>query len=166
MGLLPGYMRSNPDGWLQPTIESCCKRYYPWVSSSECLVATSGDPLAITGSFKWYVYGGVCKQDCAAELSGTCGGFADNWNELFDSASACCAEKLPWVYTPICLARSTNSDVDGTNQWFVDYTIVKCVKDCDDSSDRDCGGVSSPWNQLYSSVSECCSELGYIERSE
>ncbi|EJK67462.1 hypothetical protein THAOC_11498, partial [Thalassiosira oceanica] len=116
--LLPEYMRNNPDQWLVTTIESCCKRYFAW-SYSECLAESSG--VAITGSLDWYVQGEVCKQDCA-EDGGTCGGFAQPWNQLYISASS------------LCEARSTNSAVVGSQKWFVDWSINKCVKDCGDEA--------------------------------
>jgi len=163
-GLMPDYMRINPDGWLMSTIEDCCERYFNW-NYNQCIV--SNDAVATEGSKNWYVQGEVCRQDCAEGTSETCGGYSDPWSQLYESVSACCTEKLPWISTSLCEARSTNSaTVSSTNQWFVDYTIDKCVKDCDNQSDRDCGGIATPWNVLFSSASACCTKLWFVERSE
>jgi len=167
-GLMPDYMRINPDGWLMSTVEACCARYFTG-NYNQCVLSTpSGSAVVATvGSSNWYVQGEVCKQDCAEGTVDTCGGYSDPWNQLYASASACCTEKLPWITASLCEARSTNSvTVSSTNLWFVDYTIDKCVKDCDNPSDIDCGGIATPWNTLFSDASVCCKKLWFIERSE
>lgn len=160
----PGYMRANVGQWLYSGFEACCRRYYGW-DYNDCLVASSGGPITTTGSLEWYVHGEVCRQDCAEGSSSTCGGFAEPWNELFSSASACCENRLPWITNTVCEARSTNSAVTGSNLWFVDWTINKCVRDCDDASDQDCGGIANSWDHLHPSASACCQQLWYIERA-
>lgn len=40
--------------------------------------------MTFTGSLKWYFDGKVCTQDCA-EDGALCGGFANTWDELFDT---------------------------------------------------------------------------------
>ena len=161
----PDYMRANAGQWLYPDIEACCKRYYGW-DYNDCLSASSGGPNTVTGSLEWYVHGEVCKQDCPEGSSSTCGGFAKPWHELFSSVSACCENRLPWITSSVCEARSTNSAIAGSNLWFVDWTIDKCVRDCDDPSDQECGGIANKWDHLHHSSSACCQQLWYVGRAE
>ena len=90
------YMRSN-HAWLYDDVESCCVRYFSW-DYNECVTISGGTSTA-SYSNNWYVdhYDELCKQDCPEENGGMCTGLAENWNELFESTTACCENKLSWV---------------------------------------------------------------------
>mmetsp|Transcript_23728 Transcript_23728/g.43605 ORF Transcript_23728/g.43605 Transcript_23728/m.43605 type:complete len:228 (-) Transcript_23728:178-861(-) len=164
---LPDYMRQNSEQWLDSDIESCCERYFNW-AYSDCISISGGSPSApATGS--WYAnhQKEICQQDCAKESDGPCGGLAKSWNTLYETADTCCTEIFSWVTSSTCEARSTLTTVVGTSQWYVDWTLEKCVKDCNDSSDANCGGLAKSWDKLYgSSTTECCERIWYIERDE
>ncbi len=52
-----------------------------------------------------------------------------------------------------CLGSAANA---GSNKYYADYRLSKCVKDCTDS---DCGGlVGGVWDELYDDKSVCCAE--------
>lgn len=159
--LLPEYMQNDPDTWLMDSVEKCCERYFSW-TYNDCIVATSGGSVTSTGSLKWYFDGDICTQDCR-EDGALCGGFANSWNELFDTASACCAGKLSWIPRSTCVAQSTKTAVASSGQWFVDWSLEKCVKDCDNSADVDCGGIANTWDQLHASSGACCERIWYVD---
>jgi hypothetical protein len=51
---------------------------------------------AAAGSSKWYMHYAVgkCAQDCIGPLP--CQGLANSWDELYDSQSQCCEERMWW----------------------------------------------------------------------
>jgi len=156
----------NVEHWLENDIASCCKRHFNW-AYNDC-VSHSGDSPNLVATNKWYVnhQEGICQQDCPEEGGVPCGGLVDQWNKLFDTAAACCKDKLYWIASPTCESVSTLSPVAGTSEWYVDWSLKKCVKDCADSSDANCGGIASPSDPPYGSSSECCDRIWYIEREQ
>lgn len=166
---LPDYMWENPE-WLSDDLETCCETHFGW-AKSECIGRSGGDISALATG-KWYVnhQDQICQQDCA-EAGGTCGGLAKPHDTLYDTPAACCAEKLSWIVTSTCevhstLSTSTGVTAVGTNQWYIDWWLEKCVKDCDESLDPSCGGLAKRWDELFGSSSECCDRIAYIERAE
>lgn len=163
---LPDYMRKNPEQWLNDEMESCCEQHYKW-AYSDC-IGLSGGNTSLPATNKWYVnhQDEMCQQDCLEQDSGPCGGLAESWDSLYETAAICCEEKLSWVALASCEAQSTLTALVGTSQWYVNWTLEKCVKDCDISSDDNCGGLAMSWDPLYSSSGECCNRIWYIERDE
>jgi len=163
---LPGYMRDNSGQWLENDIESCCERHYNW-AYNEC-ISLSGGSSSASASGEWYVnhQDELCQQDCLEADGGPCGGLAKPWDTLYKSPNACCEAKLPWKVTATCEAQSLLTTAVGTSQWYVNREYSKCVKDCDDSSDTNCGGLATKSDNLYGSSNECCEKLWYIERDE
>lgn len=164
---MPDHFRQSPDQWLFDDIESCCKNYYSW-DFNQCLVG-SGVSLSTYATFKWFVNHKkeICQQDCPeSAMNATCGGLAMEWNQLYETADSCCGETLSWVQLSSCQGQSSQTTVAGSYQWFVNHPLEKCVKDCEYSSDLGCGGLAKKWDQLYSSSSECCDRIWWIERDE
>jgi len=164
---VPGYMIQHPEQWLEANAESCCKRHYSWVKN-ECISLSANNP-SIAATFKWYVnhQEEICQQDCAEGVGGPCGGLAMPSDTLYDTPVACCTEKLSWIVTSTCEAQSTGVAAVGTSQWYVDWILKKCVKDCVDSSDANCGGLAKSWDELYGSSTTCCgNHLWYIARND
>lgn len=87
----------------------------------------------------------TCKQDCLVKDSvpGTknCGGLAPSHKTLFSDATTCCEKTLFWKDENDCVAKSTDTESTavGSGKWYVDWIAFKCVKDCDDSADSQCG---------------------------
>jgi len=163
---LPDYMRRSPEEWFSDDVESCCERHYNW-ARSDC-TSLSGGSVSEQATNKWYVnhQEEICEQDCAKENGGSCGGLAKPWDTLHDSASACCEAKLPWLVSSTCEAQSNLVNTVGTSHWYVDWEIEKCVKDCDNSSDDNCGGLAKNWDDLYVSSSACCERIWYVDEDE
>jgi len=164
---MPDYMQKNPTQWLFPDIESCCTKYYNW-DHGKCVVGSGGNPSE-SATMKWFVVeeDKLCRQDCPEDSGVTCGGSAERWDTLFDTAEKCCEGKLSWLPSAVCEAQSKSSPVIGSNLWHVDWVLEKCVKDCvKTSSDANCGGLADNWEGLFGSESECCARLDWVPRSE
>jgi hypothetical protein len=72
---------------------------------------------------------------------------------MFDNLEDCCDTNYPWDLAT-CLGASAAA---GSDKWFVDYSLNKCVKEC--VGDEPCGGlVDGSWVDLFESQSECCSK--------
>jgi len=164
---MPDYVRNNPNQWLHNDIESCCENHYNWEYNT-CISGSGGTSSSLSGTGKWYVnhIEEICQQDCPNSGNVTCGGPANSWEQLFDSATDCCSSQLSWLAPNVCQSKSTVTTVVGSNNWYVDWGLEMCVKDCDDESDRYCGGFASKWDDLYRTSSECCGRLWYRAQSE
>lgn len=158
----PRYMRLNPGQWIESSLNECCNRYYDW-AYSECM------DIAATGSSRWFVnhQSSTCVQDCPKGSSGTCGGLAQQWNTLHDTALECCSLELNWIGEQFCVAKSTGVST-GTNLWFVDWIEETCVQDCESSAGSNCGGVvTSSATETFVTADSCCeNKLGWIEKED
>ena len=144
------------------SVTSCCERFYSW-ASNDC-IAGSGGTISELGSNKWYVdhMEKVCKKDCP-EGSDTCGGLAESWETLHETAATCCRDNLSWITPSTCEAQSTHTAA-GTSKWYVNYGVSKCVQDCEGTGT--CGGIVSNNLDLYDSVGACCdSKLWWVPTS-
>lgn len=77
---------------------------------------------------KWYVNQETqtCQQDCLQDPSSpTCGGAVETWNDLYDTAEACCAYKLHWLPSASCAQQSLLQTVNGSEKWYVDWVLQK-----------------------------------------
>ncbi|KAL7535524.1 hypothetical protein ACHAWF_005204, partial [Thalassiosira exigua] len=163
----PNYMLTDAADYIYDTAAKCCDRWYSW-DSKNCLAQTTGDDKA-SGSNQYWVHWGLsrCVRDCPVSSSNkTCGGLAKPWDELFPDYLSCCDTKLPWLPTQECAPDSVVEV--GSSQYWVDWSIPRCVKDCSLSSgDKTCGGLARPWNELYNNVRSCCdSKLGWMSIEE
>ena len=151
----PAYMSNNPSAWMFDTLDKCCANRYSW-NMAGCLGA--GGSTLPTGSNKWYVNGyengSICVQDC--EGASPCGGLANSWDNLHESAKVCCQKKLFWIVASKCEAESTGGTAAGSDQWYVDWYKQTCVKDC--VGGAPCGGLAEDWDFLFSSATTCCKE--------
>jgi len=163
---IPDYVLQNPEQWLDNDIEACCEQHYNW-AYSDCISFSGGSsPSTATGD--WYVNhkDKICQRDCLEEGGGSCGGLAKPWKTMYKSAATCCSEQLSWKRSSLCEAQSNLTAVVGTSEWYVDWSVEKCAKDCDDSSDASCGGLAKRWDKLYGTSNDCCERIWYIERDE
>ena len=151
----PAYMSNDPTAWMYDTLDKCCTNRYAWNKAS-CLGA--GSSTLPTGSNKWYVNSykndSICVQDCKG--AAPCGGLADSWDTLHESAKVCCQKKLSWITASKCEAESTGGTAAGSDQWYVDWDKETCIKDC--VGGAPCGGLADNWDLLYSSATKCCAE--------
>ena len=103
-------------------------------------------------------------QDCADTDPAPCGGNPSSDKTLFDDAEDCCTEKLHWKDLNVCVADTNGVSPGGTNLWYVDWVQLKCVQDCDGSAP--CGGLKTPYDELYNDSSACCDRLSWIDPTQ
>jgi len=145
IGKEPYYMLGNAQYFLSNSIEECCEKFYEW-NFYECSGTT---PELTHGEFypDWSGRGSTCLAD---------GKIPDymisnqNWY-LSTTLEKCCERHFYWSINE-CLGTTSV----GSNDWYVSYEDVKCVKDC--SGAESCGGVAEPWDKLYSTKEKCCKE--------
>jgi len=90
-GSEPEYMALNPESWMHSSKEDCCEANFGWMLN-ECLGSSAN------ATDKWFMDWTLfkCKKDCDVGTGPSCGGRANSWDGLFDTRSACCAEKAAW----------------------------------------------------------------------
>eukprot|EP00804_Cyclotella_cryptica_P008054 CCRYP_004558-RC/>CCRYP_004558-RC protein AED:0.04 eAED:0.04 QI:1123/1/1/1/1/0.8/5/276/517 len=153
------------DGWVElyDTVQDCCKARMGWQNPDLC--ASQLNPSS-TGTGKFYViqHDKKCAQDCPVTDGAPCAGPPDNAaEELFDSVTECCKSKLSWLSLGKCLAATNGNDPEvasGTGQWYVDWTLNKCVKDC--VGNVPCGGLKESWDEGYNDSTDCCQRISWV----
>ena len=108
-----------------------------------------------------------CETDCEGQAN--CGGIiADAYTPMFVSPEECCNNKLGWINSERCVAESTNTPISSARSrgWWIDWSAMRCVRDCVAGADAECGGVAESWHELYSSEESCCERLSWIPANE
>jgi hypothetical protein len=115
---------------LYDTSLECCRGKLSWLDSAICDANSNGTPIASTFTNKFYVdyASNACKQDCVETDPAPCGGNPSSDKTLFDSAESCCREKLSWLDLNLCVSNTNGVAPTGSNRYYVDWTILKCVK--------------------------------------
>lgn len=158
---------TDPSTELFDTALECCNGKLNWLDSAVCDANSNGTPLAPTYTNKFYVsYGdNKCMQDCPDTNPAPCGGNPSSDMTLYDDVETCCAEKLKWINPDICVADSNGIAPTGSNLWYVDWAILKCVQDCEGSVP--CGGLKTPYDVTFATSSECCTgRLSWVNATE
>lgn len=96
-----------------------------------------------------------------ATSAGSCGGLAQPWNFLFQTVTQCCQIKLPYKNIEWCEENSRGNPYPGSGEWYIDYTIRKCVRNCIpggalDTNNECAGIVEDDWVPLFPTSSACC----------
>lgn len=135
------------------SVEDCCSGSLWWVDSDSCIARTTG---GYTNG--WYVdYAGLkCVKDCDASASPECAGTPEDFSaKLFADSAACCASALGWMDQMACVAQSAGEELRGSGLYYVNWSIGKCVKDCEGAAP--CGGLAKSWDYFkYSDATMCC----------
>jgi len=157
-GNVPAYMR-NGNSFIRNSLEECCNWYYSWDFTNCMILSGASSSVYATNEFYIDYYSRSCRQSCIEGTAGlNCAGIAPNWVKVFATAESCCEQKLWWVETSRCVADSTLTPFTtaaGSSKWYRDGE--KCVKDCDDSSDAQCGGLAERWEETFTTSGVCCS---------
>ncbi|KAL7526462.1 hypothetical protein ACHAXR_003615 [Thalassiosira sp. AJA248-18] len=84
------------------TAEACCTARIGWEALPNCIADAEGVPAQGTGKFyiDWVLE--MCVKDCEVGTGSGCGGIAEKFEELHESASSCCDE-IPWIDRNDCL---------------------------------------------------------------
>lgn len=142
--------------FVKGTLEECCNTYYSW-AFDECMVLGGADQSSASNLDYFYVdyYSNSCKQSCLKK-DGTdtknCGGIAPKWMQTFKTSEECCINKLFWLDQGTCVADSTKNIVSeedkGSKDWYVDWEMYKCVRDCVKGTGSNCGGLAGNWDDV------------------
>lgn len=152
--------------YYESSLRACCEKYFSWdiimcTGDEEGPVPPGYYPNWLNGESK--CFGEDDREDIPDYMRNNPG----DWFE--GEAEACCERYFSWDYNR-CVSLTSGSSTTpagGTSEWWVDWQIRKCVKNCNDPTDDDCGGLAKPWDELFGGASECCaSRLSYVERSE
>ncbi|KAL7449776.1 hypothetical protein ACHAWC_001799 [Mediolabrus comicus] len=79
-----------------------------------------------------------------------------DWVPTYLSIQQCCQQAVSWVRTEVCVANSGGQAFSGTNEWYMDWSLEKCVQDCPVSPSSDCGGLAQKWDPLHATEWACC----------
>lgn len=154
---------------LYDDVKECCQQEVGWQDPDLC--ASESNPSS-TGTNKFYVIQQEekCAQDCDSLNGLPCGGGpTDSSAQLFDTAAACCNAKLSWMSQESCLTATTGvvdpSAGVGSGEWYVDFEVFKCVRDC--VQGESCGGLKGSSAQLFDTAVACCdAELSWISQED
>jgi len=141
-----------------PTESACCSTM-SYKSYSQCTYKPSTTPNTTAAGtpttqptnqptapldIRWYP-GEVseCKND----------GRAPSWqNNKYTSQATCCTSHFSWAYNTCMGIKDT-----GSQRWYIEWGMSKCVQDCEKSMGGSCGGLKpGSWILTHSSASACC----------
>ena len=95
---------------------------------------------------------GECVMSCETSQGSLCGGIADIWDDVYDTAEVCCEQKLWWRKLKQCVPGMTLRLF--SEQWYVDYergSGGQCAINLD-------GERPVEWEEYYPSAEMCCDE--------
>lgn len=155
------------NNFLKSTLEACCAQYYGW-TKKECLIE-GGKVAAESGKFYVNYEKKHCVQDClndgktkmAAGICNNPGGLVFSWMTLYDTAEACCKDKLFWVPLEECIATSSGGSLTpityvGSSGWYMASDGKDCVQDCNENSGPQCVPTKGKWEHKYTTSTACC----------
>jgi len=131
--------------------------YYPdWIGSNSCVNDGNAPqymknwPYTHPAGWFFVTLDDCCRQHFSWTLSKCMG---------IDSADPCpvngSVTSTTTTATPLAPATAT-TDPNAGAEWYVDWTIYRCVQSCVGSSP--CGGLASYWEETYSTAERCCAE--------
>ena len=87
--------------------------------------------------------------------------------KLYSTLQACCDANVSWN-SANCVHDSKGTQYQGSGEFYVDWSISKCVKDCPTSTSTgsQCGGLANSWDTKYTSATACCGRLNWIDPSK
>ena len=111
-------------------------------------------PTPSAGDTRWYPGTSKCLND----------GKAPSWqSNMYASQSICCSSHFNWDYKN-CLGEKQLP----TFKWYANWSLNKCVQDCEKTSGGSCGGlVPGSYVLTHDTVSACCSaHMSYLPLSQ
>lgn len=146
--------------YYEKSVEACCQAFFHW-NLDGCI----GEAVSAVGGYypNWGKFDEICLNDTET-MPDYMRANPSQW--LYSDVESCCKRYYNYAYDE-CLAGSSGNEftVVGSSQWYVDYVLAKCVKDCEDDSDPQCGGLAEDWEEL-GTLSDCCDRLWWIDRND
>jgi len=140
-------------------VEDCCADRFGYMDEALCKAKSDGS--GHSGKYYPDQGKGVCHQDCATSSGGLCKGSpSDTAVPMYDTVTACCSGSVGWMSEAVC--TQVPASEQGTDEWWINWQLRKCVKNCDGSTGS-CGGLANSWDPLFSSASTCCSQPAFTQ---
>ena len=81
----------------------------------------------------------------------------------YSSRSTCCTNHFNWDFI-----KCMDIKPEPSYKWYVQWGLVKCVQDCEESEGGSCGGlIEGSWIRLHSTAETCCAaHMSYVLLSE
>jgi hypothetical protein len=135
---------------LHDDASDCCNEEFSWIDNGLCAARSEGNAVE---QYWPDQMNGKCVKDSVEQAK-------DLSVPLFDTAEACCKERMSWVLLEKCVVEADGGTFSpqGTGKYYVKGN--ECVKDCEAGSGTDCGGLAEPgWEEdsLVDTKSACCS---------
>lgn len=155
-GKAPKYMidhdQDSLKSWLFDDLEDCCSVNFSYTMKG-CLA--SGN--SYVGSRKYYPdWNGQdetsCKIDDASSPAPEYMHQSGEW--FFDDIEKYCEHHFSFNKGGCMRSSGEPSSDVGSNKWYVDWAIFRCVKNCESGSSSKCGGFAGNWDILYKSQSQ------------
>lgn len=172
----PGETCHRVDGWVRAvydTIAECCHSGDPLlpdtVSPAYCEARSTG-----VGTEKWFKNEGHawCSKHCSNATNATnsaCESPSTPPSFYYDTAQECCTVQLDYLNPMTCVELSEKggvlSDLVGTEEYYVDWVKLSCVKNCPVGNGAGCGGIAGgKWVDLHPDPESCCKVLHYVDQ--
>ena len=141
------FRAKDPTSIFFDDLDSCCLRHYKYD-----LVGCMGSKApSLSGKFypDWTGKNEGCiinneANPAPSYLLGSPGTFFDNLEE-------CCKKNYSYKLDS-CMGTAAT----GSNKWYLDWNILKCVQDCPRKNGDDCGGLANHGTFLYKNERQCC----------
>eukprot|EP00579_Thalassiosira_antarctica_P014394 CAMPEP_0201944786 /NCGR_PEP_ID=MMETSP0903-20130614/53570_1 /ASSEMBLY_ACC=CAM_ASM_000552 /TAXON_ID=420261 /ORGANISM="Thalassiosira antarctica, Strain CCMP982" /LENGTH=745 /DNA_ID=CAMNT_0048487841 /DNA_START=56 /DNA_END=2294 /DNA_ORIENTATION=+ len=149
---------------------SCCQTKLPYKNLGWCTGTSLGNSFPGSGKFYADQIKQTCTKDCVSggPLDGDseCGEIIeDAYVDLYDSIIECCRQKLSWQNVNLCASSFNPSGAVGSGQWYVDWELRKCVKDCVVGG-TSCGGLKDNWDVGHATAETCCAMISWVPRDQ
>lgn len=145
---------------LYDTAAGCCSAKYNWVNQKLCEMKSEGTNNGHTNWFYPKISDNICVQDCAKGSSDKCDGAPTDMSiPMYESIESCCSTSIGWH--PAAKCQQVPEADQATNEYWINWKVNKCVKNCPTSQGGSCGGLAEAWDQKFGSSSSCCSQPAF-----
>mmetsp|Transcript_35828 Transcript_35828/g.76501 ORF Transcript_35828/g.76501 Transcript_35828/m.76501 type:complete len:691 (+) Transcript_35828:139-2211(+) len=135
------------------TAAACCSGAFNWINKDVCEARSNGS--GHSNLFYPDQSKAICMQDCTGGTP--CGGAPKDLSvPMYTDIASCCKTSIGWQNANKC-AQTPESE-SGTEEYYISWTLKKCVKNCPTSQGGACGGLAENWDGLFGSSSTCCSQ--------
>lgn len=141
--------------YYESSLDACCKRYYSW----DFFSCTGGTGTIPSGFYpNWDGTDTKCLNSTltADSLPDYMRKNPDQW--LNDKLESCCQKHYSWAYSDCIALSGGNPSAPATRKWYVNHIEEICQQDCPEESGGACGGLVNPWDTLYETAENCCTE--------
>ncbi|KAK1743061.1 putative peroxidase family protein [Skeletonema marinoi] len=86
--------------------------------------------------------------------------------KLYDSLDECCKTNVSWD-VDTCKYGSQGDEAPGSGDYYIDWSIEKCVQDCNiEAPGSQCNGIAKSWQTTFGSEETCCKQISWVNRRD